>query len=131
MSKLSRIQTPFEKFNELKTSLLIFLLTIPLLYLLGWPGCLVAAVIGGFFTRRFWRAALVGFLAGFLAWIILVGILLLQGGFAVVELFAAIAGLEGLGLILLLVILLIGGILGLVGSLLGNAIASLFQPTTN
>ena len=130
MSKLNRIQAPFESYNELKTFLLIFLLTIPLLYVFGWPGCLVAGVIGGFFTGRFWRAALIGFLAGFLAWGILVGILVLQGGYAVIELFAAIAGLEGLGLVLLVVVLLIGGILGLAGSLLGNALASLFEAST-
>jgi hypothetical protein len=129
MSKLNRILAPFERYNELKTFLLIFLLTILLLYLLGWPGCLVAAAIGGFFTKSFLRAGLVGFLSGLLAWSVLVGILVLQGAFVIIELFAAIAGLEGLGLVLLLVILLIGGVLGLVGSLLGNAIVTLFQPT--
>lgn len=130
MSKLNRIQAPFRRYNELKTFLLIFLLTIPLLYILGWPGCILAAVIGGFFTRCFWRAALIGFLAGLFAWGLPICLLAAQGALAVLDLFAAIAGLEGLGSLLLIVVLLIGGLLGLVGSLLGNAIASLFAPTT-
>lgn len=130
MSRLNRIQAPFHRYNTLKTFLVIFLLTFPFLYILGWSGCIAAAAIGGFFTRCFWRAALIGFLAGLLAWGLLISSLALQGALAVIDLFAALAGLEGLGALLLLIVLLIGGLLGLVGSLLGNAIASLFAPTT-
>lgn len=127
MSTVNRIFGIFEQYNLLKTFLLTLLLTIPLLYLISWPGCIIAAAIGGFFTRRFSRAALVGFLAGLTAWGILVGIHAALGGLAVLELFGAIAGLSGMGEVLAIIIVLIGGLLGLSGSLLGNAIFSLIE----
>ncbi|MFX1563265.1 MAG: hypothetical protein ACFFDP_08150 [Promethearchaeota archaeon] len=127
MSTLTKIFDIFERYNMVKTFLLILVLTILLLYLLGWPGCILAAAIGGFFTRSFTRAALTGFLAGLIAWLIPIAILLPLGGLAVLDLFGAIAGLEGMGFILAIIILLIGGLLGLVGSLLGNAVFSLFE----
>ncbi len=112
----------------MKTFLLTLILTVVFLYLLSWPGCLLAAAIGGFFTLRYSRAAIMGFLAGLTAWGILVGIHAAFGGIAVLELFGAIAGLTGMGEILVVIIVLIGGLLGLAGSLLGNAIFTLIEP---
>ena len=112
----------------MKTFLLTLILTVVLLYLISWPGCLIATAIGGFFTLRYSRAAIMGVLAGLTAWGILVGIHAVFGGIAVLEFFGAIAGLTGMGEVLAVIIVFIGGLLGLSGSLLGNAIFALIEP---
>ena len=122
MSTAQRIYGAFTKLNLVKTYLLLLVLTIILLYLISWLGAILAAAITGFFIRRYSRAALVGFLGGLTAWGLLVGIHLAFGGIAVLNLFGAIAGLEGIGAALAAIIILLGGILGLSGCLLGNAI---------
>jgi len=118
----------FRHCNVLKTFILIVVLTLPLLYFLRWPGCLLAAAIGGFFVQRFWRAALIGFLAGLVAWLIPVGVLLGMGAGSSIALFASIAGMGSIAGALVAVIVLIGGLLGLVGCLLGNALQSIAEP---
>jgi hypothetical protein len=124
----------FQQQNLLKTFLLLIVLTIPLLYLLGWPGCLIGAAIAGFFSLKYSRAALGGFLGGVTAWGLLVGIHSLLGGLVALDVFGALAGLSGMGALLAIVIVLIGGLLGLAGSLLGNAIygflESYLQPSS-
>jgi len=127
-SAAGRLLALFEKYNPVKTFLLSFLLTLLLLYLIGWPGCLVAAAIGGFFTKGYLRAAIVGFLAGLSAWGLPVGILIGLGALSVLDLFGALAGITGAGPLLAAIILLIGGLLGLAGSLLGNAIYTVTEP---
>ncbi len=127
MTTAQRIYEAFAQQNILKTYLLTLVLTVILLYLISWPGAILAAAITGFFVRRYSRAALVGFLGGLTAWGILVGIHLAFGGIAVLDLFGAIAGLEGLGAALAAIIVLIGGLLGLAGCLLGNAIFSFVE----
>jgi hypothetical protein len=122
MSTAQRIYGAFTKLNLIKTYLLILVLTIILLYLVSWPGAILAATVTGFFVRRYSRAALVGFLGGLTAWGLLVGIHAVFGGITVLDLFGAIAGLEGLGAALAAIIILLGGVLGLSGCLLGNAI---------
>ena len=122
MSIAQQIYGAFTKLNLVKTYLLILVLTVVLLYFISWPGAILAAAITGFFVSRYSRAALVGFLGGLTAWGLLIGIHLAFGGIAVLNLFGATAGLEGIGGILAAVIILLGGVLGLAGSLLGNAI---------
>ncbi|MFX1509376.1 MAG: hypothetical protein ACFFBR_03625 [Promethearchaeota archaeon] len=124
MTIAQRIYGAFTQQNLLKTFLLLIVLTVILLYLISWPGAIIAAAIAGFFVKRYSRAALVGFLGGFIAWGILVGIHAALGGIVVLELFGALAGLEGMGTALAVIIILIGGLLGLAGSLLGNTIFS-------
>ncbi len=128
MTIIDRIFEAFEQQNLLKTYLLTLLLTMLFLYLFSWPGCILAALIGGFFTRGYSRAAIIGFFAGLTTWGILVGIHAAFGGIVVLDLFGALAGLEGMGTVLALVIVFIGGVLGLAGSLFGNAINSLLEP---
>lgn len=128
MSTVKRVFDAFEQHNLVKTFLLTLLLSIAFLYLLSWPGCIFGAAIGGFFTIRYSRAALIGFLAGLTAWGILVGIHAVFGGIAVLDLFGALAGLEGMGSVLAVIIVLIGGLLGLAGTLLGNALFNIFKP---
>lgn len=127
MTIAQRIYGAFTQYNLLKTFLLLIVLTVILLYLISWPGAIIAAAIAGFFVKRYSRAALVGFLGGFIAWGILVGIHAALGGIVVLELFGALAGLEGMGTALAVIIILIGGLLGLAGSLLGNAIFSFVE----
>ncbi|MFW9831211.1 MAG: hypothetical protein ACFFD8_05505 [Candidatus Thorarchaeota archaeon] len=128
MAAAKQLFNAFEKYNLLKTFLLTLLLSIVFLYLFSWPGCILGAVLGGFFTIRYSRAAVIGFLAGLTAWGLLVGIHAIFGGIAVLDLFGALAGLEGMGSVLAIIIVLIGGLLGLGGSLLGNALFSIFEP---
>ena len=127
MSTAQRIYGAFANQNLIKTFLLLLVLTIVLLSLISWPGAIIAAVITGFFVRRYSRAALIGFLGGFTAWGILVGIHLAFGGLAVLDLFGALAGLEGMGAALAVIIILVGGLLGLAGNLFGNAIFSFVE----
>lgn len=121
----------FHQQNLLKTYLLLLVLTIPFLYLLSWPGCLLAAAIAGFFCLKYSRAALCGFLGGISTWGLLVGIHTLLGGLAALDIFGALAGLSGLGVLLAVIIVLIGGLLGLSGSLLGNAIYGFLESYIN
>lgn len=123
-----QIQGCFDQYNLIKTFLVILPLSLLFLFLIGWPGCLIAAGIGGFFTRRLWMAAIAGFLAGLIAWIIPLAYLLSQGALEVLNLFGAIAGLNDMGAVLLIIIVLIGGLLGLIGALVGNAIATIANP---
>jgi hypothetical protein len=127
LSTAQRIYDAFAQQNSLKTFLLAIVLSIILLYLISWPGAIIAAAISGFFVRRYSRAALIGFLGGLTAWGILVGIHVAFGGIAVFDLFGAIAGLEGMGAALAAIIILVGGLLGLAGSLLGNAAFSFVE----
>lgn len=127
MTTAQRIYGVFAQQNLLKTLLLTIVLTVLLLYLISWPGAIIGAAIAGFFVRRYSRAAIVGFLGGLVAWGILVGIHAALGGIVVLELFGALAGLEGLGAALAIIIILIGGLLGLAGSLLGNAVFSFVE----
>lgn len=128
MTKTTQLLAFFEHYDWLKTLILIVVLTVPLLYFLWWPGCLLAAAIGGFFIQRFWRAAFIGFLAGVIAWLLLIGARLGGGAGASIALFASIAGMGSLAGVLVVVIILIGGLLGLAGSLLGNSIYTLAEP---
>jgi len=128
MSKITRLLAFFEHYNLLKTLILIVILTVPLLYFLRWPGCLLAAAIGGFFTRGFWRAALIGFLAGLIAWLLPVGVLIGMGAASSIALFASIAGMGSIAGALVVIIILIGGLLGLTGCLLGNTVYTLTGP---
>jgi hypothetical protein len=125
---MAQLSAFFEHYNLLKTLILIVVLTLLLLYFLWWPGCLIAAVIGGFFVRGFSRAALVGFLAGLIAWGLLVGARIAMGAMSSIVLFATVAGLESIAGVLVVVIILIGGLLGLAGCLLGNTIYTLAEP---
>lgn len=127
MTTAQQIYGAFAQQNLLKTFLLTLVLTILLLYLISWPGAIIAAALTGFFVRRYSRAALVGFVGGLTAWGILVGIHAALGGIVVLDLFGALAGLEGMGGVLAVIIVLIGGLLGLAGSLLGNAIFSFVE----
>jgi hypothetical protein len=127
MTIAQRIYGTFAQQNILKTFLFTIVLTVILLYLISWPGAIFGAAIAGFFVRRYSRAAFVGFLGGLVAWGILIGIHAVLGGIAVLDLFGAIAGLDGLGPVLAVIIVLIGGLLGLAGSLLGNAIFSFVE----
>ena len=122
MSITQQIYGAFTKLNFVKTYLLLLVLTVVLLFFISWPGAILAAAITGLFVRHYSRAALVGFLGGLTAWGLLTGIHLAFGGIAILNLFGAIAGLEGLGGVLAAIIILLGGVLGLAGSLLGNAI---------
>lgn len=128
MSKMTQLLAFFEHYNMLKTLILVVVLTVPLLYFLWWPGCLLAAAIGGFFIRRFWRAAFIGFLAGVFAWLILVGVLLGIGAGSSIALFASVAGMGSIAGVLVVVIILIGGLLGLAGCLLGNTVYTFVEP---
>jgi len=128
MTKTAKLLALFEHYNLLKTLILIVVLTMPLLLFLGWPGCLLAAAIGGFFIRRFWRAAVIGFLAGVITWLILVGVLLGIGAGSSIALFARIAGMGSIAGVLVVVIILIGGLLGLAGCLLGSTVYTLAEP---
>jgi hypothetical protein len=127
MTTAQRIYDAFAQQNLLKTFLLTIVLSIVLLYLISWPGAIIAAAISGFFVRRYSRAALIGFLGGLAAWGILVGIHAALGGIAVLDLFGAIAGLEGMGVAFAAIIVLIGGVLGLAGALVGNALFGFFE----
>ncbi|MFX1319642.1 MAG: hypothetical protein ACFE9D_09450 [Promethearchaeota archaeon] len=127
MSTTQRIYDAFAQQNILKTFLLTVVLSVVLLYLISWPGAIIAAAISGFFVRRYSRAALVGFLGGLTAWGLLVGIHAALGGIAVLDLFGALAGLEGMGVALAAIIILIGGVLGLAGALFGNATFSFVE----
>jgi hypothetical protein len=128
MTIYTQIQGYFDRYNLIKIFLVILPLSLLFLFLIGWPGCLIAAGIGGFFTRRVWIAAVGGFLAGLIAWIIPLAYLLTQGALEVLNLFGAIAGLNDMGALLLIIIVLIGGLLGLIGALTGNAIATIANP---
>jgi hypothetical protein len=128
MSKAKQLLAFFEHYNWLKTLILLIVLTVLLLYFLGWPGCLLAAAISGFFVRGFFRAALIGFLGGLIAWLIPVGFNLGMGAGSSIALFASIAGMGSLAGALVVIVLLIGGLLGLVGCLLGNTVYSLAEP---
>jgi hypothetical protein len=131
LNVIQRLFNAFQQHNLLKTYLLLVVLTIPLLYLLSWPGCLLAAAIAGFFCLKYSRAALCGFLGGLTAWGLLVGLHTLLGGLVALDIFGALAGLSGMGALLAVIIVVIGGLLGLAGSLLGNAIYGFLESHVN
>jgi len=128
MTKTTQLLAFFEHYNWLKTLILLIVLTVLLLYFLGWPGCLLAAIISGFFIRGFAKSALIGFLGGLIAWIIPVGFNLGMGAGSSIALFASIAGMSSIAGALVVIVLLIGGLLGLVGCLLGNTIYTRAEP---
>jgi hypothetical protein len=88
-----------------------------------WKLMLIAGALGALFVRRLRKAFLIGFLGIGLAWgILFVYLSLTAQAMAVANLFIGLLGLEGLGVIVIVISVLIGALLGGFGGLLGRAI---------
>ncbi len=88
-----------------------------------WKLMLIAGALGALFVRRIRRAFLVGFLGIGLAWSILfVYLSITAQAMAVANIFIGLLGLEGLGVIVIVISVLIGGLLGGFGGMLGRAL---------
>jgi hypothetical protein len=88
-----------------------------------WKLMLIAGALGALFIRRLRIAFLLGFLGVGLAWSILfVYLALTVQAMAVANMFIGLLGLEGLGIIVIVISVLIGALLGGFGGLLGRAI---------
>lgn len=88
-----------------------------------WKLMLIAGALGALFVRRLRIAFLLGFVGIGLAWSILFGYMIMTAqALAVANMFIGLLGLEGLGLIVIVISVLIGALLGGFGAMLGRAI---------
>jgi hypothetical protein len=88
-----------------------------------WRLMLIAGALGALFIRRLRIAFLLGFLGIGITWSILfVYLVLTAQAMAVANMFIGLLGLEGLGIIVIVISILIGALLGGFGGLLGRAI---------
>lgn len=110
----------------MKKDLLGFVLIIVLgaaLTVVHWSLLIIAGIIGGYFIESVKKSAVFGFIGGILAWLLLFIPYVLSGYFSAVNSFInAVAGIPALPLTLV-----IGGILALLGTLMGNTGKKVFK----
>ncbi len=88
-----------------------------------WKLMLIAGALGALFVRRIRKAFLVGFLGIGIAWSILfVYLSMTAQAMDVANIFISLLGLEGLGIIVIVISVLIGALLGGFGGMLGRAL---------
>jgi hypothetical protein len=88
-----------------------------------WKLMLIAGALGALFVRRIRRAFLVGFLGIGLAWgIFFVYLSMTAQAMSVANIFIGLLGLEGLGIVVIVISVLIGALLGGFGGMLGRAL---------
>ncbi|MFW9975467.1 MAG: hypothetical protein ACFFDQ_09400 [Candidatus Thorarchaeota archaeon] len=88
-----------------------------------WKLMLIAGALGALFVRRIRRAFFVGFLGIGLAWSILfVYLSVTAQAMAVANIFIGLLGLEGLGIVVIVISVIIGALLGGFGGMLGRAL---------
>lgn len=94
----------------------------------NWILMLIAGALGALFVRRIRRGFLVGFLGVGLAWSILfVYLSMTAQAMAVANVFIGLLGLEGLGILVMVISVLIGAMLGGFGGMLGRALYELID----
>jgi hypothetical protein len=88
-----------------------------------WKLMLIAGALGALFVRRIRKAFLLGFLGIGLAWSILfVYLSMTAQAMDVANIFIGLLGLEGLGIVVIVISVLIGALLGGFGGMLGRAL---------
>jgi hypothetical protein len=88
-----------------------------------WKLMLIAGALGALFVRRIRKAFLVGLLGIGLAWSILfVYLSMTAQAMNVANIFIGLLGLEGLGVVVIVISVLIGALLGGFGGVLGRAL---------
>lgn len=111
-------------------ALVIVIILATALQLSGvWATMLIAGVFGGFFTRRYSRAFLAGFLGVGIAWsIIFVYLAAATPAIAIAGFFIGLLGLsENLGVAVIVIATVIGALLGGFGGVLGRAVFELVE----
>lgn len=94
----------------------------------NWILMLIAGALGALFVRRIRKAFLVGFLGVGLAWSILfVYLSMTAQAMAVANIFIGLLDLEGLGIIVIVISVLVGAMLGGFGGMLGRALYELID----
>lgn len=89
----------------------------------AWMTMLFVGVVGALFVRGYKKSFLLGFLGVGIAWGILFAYLALTAqAMAVANFFIALLGLEGLGVLVIIISVLVGALLGAFGGVLGRAI---------
>lgn len=93
-----------------------------------WKLMLIAGALGALFIRRIRIAFLVGFLGVGIAWSVLfVYMYITAHAMAVANIFIGLLGLEGLGILVIVISVLIGAMLGGFGGMLGRALYELID----
>jgi hypothetical protein len=88
-----------------------------------WKLMLIAGALGALFVRRIRKAFLLGFLGIGIAWSILfVYLSMTAQAMDVANIFIGLLGLEGLGIVVIVISVLIGALLGGFGGVLGRAL---------
>ena len=88
-----------------------------------WKLMLIAGALGALFVRRIRKAFLLGFLGIGIAWSILfVYLSMTAQAMDVANVFIGLLGLEGLGIVVIVISVLIGALLGGFGGVLGRAL---------
>lgn len=93
----------------------------------AWAAMLIAGVFGGFFTRRYLRAFLAGFLGVGIAWsIMFLYLVATTPALAIAGFFIGLLGLsENLGVAVILIAIMVGALLGGFGAILGRTVCEL------
>jgi len=88
-----------------------------------WKMMLIAGALGALFVRRIRKAFFVGFLGVGLAWSLLfVYLLMTAQAMTVANFFISLLGLDGLGVLVIVISVLIGALLGGFGGILGRSL---------
>ena len=95
-----------------------------------WATMLIAGAFGGFFTRRYLRAFLVGFLGVGIAWSVMFTYLVVTTpAIAIASFFVGLLGLsKDFGVAVIVIAIVVGTLLGGFGCVLGRAVVELVEP---
>lgn len=94
----------------------------------SWMLMLIAGALGALFVRRIRKAFLIGFLGVGLAWSLLfVYLVTTSQAMDVANIFIGLLGLDGLGIIVIVISVLIGALLGGFGGMLGRTLYELID----
>ncbi len=121
------LENVFKDLGFAPALVVVIVLAITLQLSGAWAAMLIAGVFGGFFTRRYLRAFLVGFLGVGIAWsIIFLYLVATTPALAIAGFFVGLLGLsENLGVAVILIAIVVGALLGGFGAILGRTVHEL------
>lgn len=120
----------FKDLGFIPALVIVIVLAIALQLSGVWATMLIAGAFGGFFTRRYLRAFLAGFLGVGIAWSILfIYLVITTPAIAIAGFFIGLLGLsKDFGIAVIAIAIVFGGLLGGFGGVLGRAVVELVEP---
>jgi hypothetical protein len=116
--------------------LVCYILAFIFIYIPVWQLVIIPGIVGGLFTKDTKKSALVGLIGVCAGWGTYALINIIVGDVAMLfdQVGVVIAGVEGIGFVFIILSIIIGGVIGLFGSIIGCSMRNLMltkKRTTN